>query len=88
MGRAADIDDLERMLNDGDGDDVLNARAIEIFERLRDELKRFKYSPSVSEKDRLKAEVEDFEDTLKQIEARRHEHALDRFKEYLKNQPD
>ncbi|HEY9585811.1 MAG TPA: hypothetical protein VJJ02_04460 [Candidatus Paceibacterota bacterium] len=88
VGRAADIKDLEKMLNDGEGDDALNARAIEIYERILDEGKRIKRSRgSFKNLEELRGEVEDFEQVINQIETRRHDHVLDRFKEYLRKQP-
>lgn len=86
--RAPDIVDLEKMLNDGEGDRDLCARSKEIFERLRDEAKRYQYSGNLSEKARVKDEVRDFANVIKEIEERRHEHALDEFKQYLESQPD
>ncbi|MDO8521430.1 MAG: hypothetical protein Q7S52_04905 [bacterium] len=86
--RAADIEDLEKMLNGGGSDEDLCSRSIEIFERLAEEANRYRYSGSGTQRNRIEDEVRDFADVIKQIERRRHEHALDRFKEYLTGQPD
>lgn len=88
MARAADIQDLEKMLNDGEGDEDLCDRAVEIFERLRDEERRFRYFVNSPERKRVEDETKDFVHVIDEINERRHEHALDKFKEYLKQQPD
>lgn len=88
MDRAADIADLEKMLDDGEGDEDLCNQAIKIFERLRDEVKQHRQSGSGAQKNRIMGEARDFADVIKQVERRRHEHALDGFKKYLEKQPD
>jgi len=83
-GRATDIADLEKMLNDGESDAELCKRSIEIFERLKEEERRVRRtSNSAAAGQRIKEEVADFEQVIRQIENRRHEHALDAFKKFL-----
>jgi hypothetical protein len=86
-GRAADIADLEKMLNDGESDVDLCKRAIEIFERLKDEEKYARRSSGSAATQRVKEEVTDFAKVIEQIERRRHEHALDMFKKFLEKHP-
>lgn len=88
MSRAPDVADLEKMLDDGKSDDELCDRAIEIVERLRAEARRFRYSGNTREQDRIEAEGADFANVIEQIDKRRHPHALDRFKEYIRNLPN
>lgn len=87
MNRATDIADLEKMLNDGEGDGDLCNRAIEIFERLRGEAHRLKQPVHAKERARIEAEAQDFVNVVGQIKQRRHEHALDQFEDYLDKQP-
>jgi hypothetical protein len=89
VSRAPDIEDLEKKLNSGGSYEELSRGAIEIYERFRDEAKKLKRSRNIHERDRLSAEVDDFDEVINQIEERRGEHALDQFKEYFsKNPPD
>lgn len=88
MGRAADIADLEKMLDDGESDTDLCDRAIEVVERLYEDAKRFRHSSNAPQKKRVQDEVHDLQNVLEQIARRRHAHALDKFTDYLKNKPD
>ncbi len=79
QGTAPDILDLEKKLNDGEGDDVLNNRAIEIFERLTEEIKAVRAKGNKSQADSLARQVKDFDRVLTDIKNRRHAHVLDKF---------
>jgi hypothetical protein len=84
QGTAPDILDLEKKLNDGEGDDVLSNRAIEIFERLTDEIKAAKAKGNKSQADFLVRQVKDFDRVLSEIKDRRHAHVLDKFTQHSK----
>jgi hypothetical protein len=84
ISTAPDIRDLEQKLNDGEGDDVLNSRAIEIFERLTEDLVEAKGWKDKARQRALEQEAKDFEDLIDEIQARRHEHVLDKFAQYIK----
>ena len=77
--RAADILDLEHMLDNGLGDDMLCRRAIEIYERLIEEKKKFRYRISIEEAGVVDAQCADFKRVLKIIKRRRHAKVLDQF---------
>jgi hypothetical protein len=81
---APDIVDLKKKLEDGEGDDVLNSRAIEIFERLTEEITEAKGWGDQSRQRSLEQEAKDFGDLIDEIERRRHAHALDKFAQYIK----
>lgn len=76
---APDIRDLEKMLNDGEGDASLSRRAIEIIERLDDERRRARYKMDYRTCERLAEEDADFKRVIGEILRRRHDHVLDRF---------
>lgn len=82
--RAQDIEELERALNDGEGDDVLNSQAIEIFNRLNGEVRKaLNRQLTDEERKNLGDELLDFGRTIKEIRDRRHAHVLDRFSKHL-----
>ena len=80
---APDICDLEKKLNDGEGDHILSQRAIEIYERLRYEMEQAKKKGDKARYRALQDEESDFDHVLEEIEKRRHKHVLDEFDEYL-----
>lgn len=84
ISTAPDILDLKKKLDDGEGDDVLNNRAIEIFERLTEELNQAKGWKDKARQRALDQEAHDFEDLIDEIERRRHAHVLDKFAQYIK----
>ena len=83
MARAKDIADLEKMLDDGEGDDAINKRAIEIVERLEYEEKLARQNMKIRDMDIVDAERKDFERVIGDIKRRRHEHSLDTFATYV-----
>jgi hypothetical protein len=83
ISTAPDLLDLKKKLDDGEGDDVLNNRAIEIFERLTEEMMEAKGWKDGSQQRRLDQEVKDFEDLMNEIEKRRHAHVFDKFAQYI-----
>lgn len=85
MARAKDIADLEKMLDDGEGDDALNQRAIEIVERLEYEEKLARQNMKIRDMDIVDAERKDFERVIADIQRRRHAHVLDTFTTYVYN---
>ncbi len=84
---AGDINDLEKKLNDGESDKVLNTLAIEIYQRVRHEVLQAKRKKDHIALAFLKQQVEDFGEILASIENRRHAHVLDEFKEYTYRNP-
>lgn len=76
---APDILDLAKKLEDGEGDEVLNNRAIEIYERLTDEFDRAKSRGSKSDVDAVMRQGDHFHEIIEKIKARRHDHVLDEF---------
>ncbi len=79
MARAPDIADLEKKLDDGEGDDVLCRRAIEIVERLEYEINLASRGRNARAVKALENERKDFERIIGEIRRRRHDHALDTF---------
>lgn len=75
--KAPDIFDLMKKLDDGECDDVLNSRAIEILERLAEEIQSA--SGQHQKSDSFQEQLEDFDAVLQDIKKRRHTHVLDRF---------
>ncbi|OGZ12877.1 MAG: hypothetical protein A2942_01655 [Candidatus Lloydbacteria bacterium RIFCSPLOWO2_01_FULL_50_20] len=85
-GRAPDIEELEKMLNDCEDDDTLNDQAIKVFDRLVREVKRVASSHFGGERAKeLKQELSDFEQVVRQITKRKHDHVLDRFNQHVEN---
>ena len=88
MDRAEDIADLEKMLNDGEGDVELNAQARRILDRIWAEAEQCfdaLEAGDSSQVDRLTREADDFNAVLKEIKRRRREHVLDPFDAYLES---
>ena len=85
MARAKDIADLERMLDDGEGDSSLNQRAIEILERIEYEGKLARQNMNIKGIETIEAETKDFERVIADIQRRRHEHVLDTFTTHAYN---
>ena len=77
-----DIEALERMLNDAEGDDMLNTQAIEIYVRLQRSINRARQKRDSYLMSVLRKENVEFERVLKEIGARRHAHVLDRYHQY------
>lgn len=84
MSRARDIEELEDLLNNAESDEKLCDQAIEVVERLVDEKKRARYRGDYAQSQKLAKDEKDFFEVIEKIEARRHAHALDKFKEYCK----
>lgn len=82
--RAADIADLEIMLNNALSDAELCARSVEIYERLKEAKKNMRYRVDIDEAKRIDKECLDFIRVLGEIKVRRHPKALDQFKEKIK----
>ena len=82
--RAADIADLEAMLNNALSDAELCARSVEIYERLKEAKKNMRYRVDIDEAKRIDKECLDFVRVLGEIRDRRHPKALDHFKEQIK----
>lgn len=82
--RAADIADLETMLNNGLSDAELCARSVEIYERLKEAKKNMRYRVDIDEAKRIDTECLDFIRVLGEIKDRRHPKALDQFKAEIK----
>lgn len=85
MSRAPDIEDLERMLNEGGDADSINNLAIEIYDRLREEAERAQYKADISNRNRILREAEDFLNVMKQISERKAPVFIERFVEHVKN---
>ncbi len=82
--RAADIADLEAMLNNALSDAELCARGVEIYERLKEAKKNMRYRVDIDEAKRIDIECLDFIRVLSEIKDRRHPKALDQFKTEIK----
>ena len=82
--RAADIADLEEMLNNALSDAELCARSVEIYERLKEAKKNMRYRVDIDEAKRIDQECLDFINVLGEIKDRRHPKALDQFKAEIK----
>lgn len=77
--RAPDIADLADLLDRAEDEDLLNSRAIEIAERLEDELKQARARANISRSTELEEERKDFERVIADIRKRRRDGVLDRF---------
>lgn len=79
--RPPDIEELERLLNNGEGDGELNAQAIKIYERIKNEARKIiPYgSLAIPRQKELYKELSDLEGVIEEIVKRRHAHVLDRF---------
>lgn len=82
--RAADIADLETMLNNALSDAELCARSVEIYERLKEAKKNLRYRVDIDEAKSIDQQCLDFLSVLGQINDRRHPKALDKFREEVK----
>lgn len=81
--RAKDIIELERLLNDGEGDDMLCAQAIKIFERLEREMNDAgRRQSDVLRREAIKRERADFKVVLQSIRDRRHAGVLNQYDQY------
>ena len=86
--RAPDIVDLENKLNNAEGDVVLSSRAIEICERLQEEINEATQRARYMRIATLEEERLDFERVLALIEVRRHVHALDQYRAHTRAKGD
>ena len=84
--RPPDIEELERMLADGECDAVLNAKAIEIFKRLRHETELMGSFGSVGLLQLMEEERRDFIRVIAEIQHHRHTHVLYEFEQFLNTQ--
>ncbi len=76
------IEELEKMLNDGEGDDVLCGKCIEILEMMRKEVEEINDAQDFQRALVFEELRQDFIDVLDQISKRRHSGALDQFEQY------
>jgi hypothetical protein len=83
---APDIIELEKKLEDGEGDDALNSLAIKIFERLADERSEAKFRRRKALLRLLEQQNNEFGRVLLEIKRRRHLHVLDRYAQHVKKQ--
>ena len=84
--RAPLIDELEKILNDGGSDKELCAKAIEIIKWLIEEDEIVKQTANISKEIGLKEQGDYFVQVIDKILARRHDHALDAFKQHCLDQ--
>ena len=84
--RAPLIDELEQLLDDGGSDKTLCDKAIEIVEWLTKESEIAKQAANITKIFAIKEQEDYFIHVIDQIRARRHDHALDAFKQYYFNQ--
>ncbi len=77
--RAPDIADLADLLERAEDEDLLNSRAIEISERLEEELKQARGRANITRSTELEAELNDFERVIADIQRRRRDGVLERF---------
>jgi hypothetical protein len=84
VSTASDIIELERKLEDGEGDDALNDLAIEIFERLSDERSEAKFRRRKALLRLLEQQNGEFGRILLEIKKRRHLNVLDKYAEHVK----
>lgn len=82
--RARDIEELEDLLNNAESDEKLCNQAIEIIERLVEEKKKAAYRGDDFLSQKIAEQEKDFVQVIRNIENRRHPHALDKFKEYCR----
>ena len=82
--RAGDILDLKKILDDALSDDLLNSRAIEIYERLIEAKKNIRYRVDVDEAKLIDAQILDFIALIKEIKRRRSDKVLERFDFHVK----
>ena len=76
------IEALENMLNDGEGDDVLCGKCIEILEMMRKEVQEINDAQDLKRALMFEELRQDFNYVLDQITKRRHGGALDQFEQY------
>lgn len=76
--RPPDIDELERMLDAAESDAVLNEKAIEVFERLKNLKTIRKYFGHINHHD-LDEEARDLGRVIGNIRARRRDGVLDEY---------
>lgn len=77
-----DIADLERMLDDGEGDAALSEKAIGIFRDLEEARKIWGFFGHISAEQLLR-EVQYFESVLHKIRTRRHDGVLRDYDAYV-----
>lgn len=82
--RPPDIEELERMLADGECDAVLNSKAIEIFKRLAHERRAMGSFGSITLLELMEDERTDFLRVIASIQEHRHIHVLDEFEAFVK----
>ncbi len=77
--RAQDIRDLEKLLNDAEGDEELSDKAIEIAKRIRTDRMRAGQKVDISRAQILAKENSDFKQVIAEIRRRRGAQVLDKF---------
>ncbi len=78
--RASDIIELERLLDDGEGDDELSRQAIAINKRLDEEMNLAgRKQQDVLKRNLIKLQRIDFHRVIGDIRRRRHDQALSRY---------
>lgn len=81
--RASDIIELERLLDDGEGDDELCKQAIKIFERLEREMNDAgRRQSDYVRREAIKVQRADFKAVLQTIRDRRHSGVLNQYDQY------
>ena len=79
---APQIEELEKMLNDGEGDDVLCDKCVEILEMMRKEVQEINDAQDLRRALMFEELRQDFIYVLDQITKRRYGGALDQFEQY------
>ncbi len=83
--RPPDIEELERLLADGECDAVLNGKAIEILKRIQYESKVMGSFGSINLLQLMEEERCDFMRVVAEIQRHRHTQVLDEFEQFLKS---
>ena len=77
--RSKDIEELEWLLDNAGSDKELCDKAIEIADRILEDMKRFEQKHDLQVYDKIEKDCQDFETLLRNIKRRKHEHVLDEF---------
>ncbi len=77
--RSKDIEELEWLLDNAGSDKELCDKAIEIADRILQDIKQLEQMFDVLIYDKIVKDSEDFEPVLRSIKRRKHEHVLDDF---------
>lgn len=83
--RADEIAVLKKLLDDGEGDQEINAQAIKIWKMIREARNVWQFFGNVRVSD-IDAEVEEFERVIREIRRRRHDHVLDTYDHFVRSE--